>query len=153
MTLTSPQKEANPAPVGLAGFAVTQFVYSLFIAGVGDIKIMNIGLGLAFFNGGLLQLLTGMWEMYNGNTFGATVFSSYAGFWLSFSFIFFPFTGVNEAYKMAPDQYQNALGVFLMAWALFLTAFIAWYLAMSQLLTKETGYFTLPVGDRSGKQV
>ena len=27
--------------------------------------------------GGLVQLLAGMWEMWKGNTFGATAFSSY----------------------------------------------------------------------------
>ena len=30
------------------------------------------------------QLLAGMWEFRKGNVFGATVFSSYGAFWLSF---------------------------------------------------------------------
>jgi succinate-acetate transporter protein len=38
-------------------------------------------LGLAFFYGGLAQLLAGMWEFRNRNVFGATAFSTYGGFW------------------------------------------------------------------------
>ena len=32
----------------------------------------NVVLGLAFFYGGGIQMLAGMWEMAQGNTFGAT---------------------------------------------------------------------------------
>ncbi|CAH1767337.1 9724_t:CDS:1, partial [Entrophospora sp. SA101] len=68
---------ANPGPLGLSAFAMTTFVYSMFSVEVLDIKIPQVGLGLALFYGGFIQLLAGMWEMKNGNTFGATVFSSY----------------------------------------------------------------------------
>jgi uncharacterized protein len=37
--------------------------------------------GLALFYGGLTQLLAGMWEFRNSNTFGSTAFSTYGGFW------------------------------------------------------------------------
>ena len=35
--------------------------------------------------GGLIQLLAGMWEMWKANTFAATAFSSYGGFWMGWS--------------------------------------------------------------------
>ncbi len=41
-------------------------------------------LGVALAYGGAAQLLAGMWEFKKGNVFGATVFSSYGAFWLSF---------------------------------------------------------------------
>lgn len=34
--------------------------------------------------GGLAQLLAGMWEARRGKIFGATAFSSYGAFWISF---------------------------------------------------------------------
>ena len=40
--------------------------------------------GLALAYGGVAQLLAGMWEFRTGNTFGATAFTSYGAFWLSF---------------------------------------------------------------------
>jgi len=39
-------------------------------------------LGFAFAYGGLGQFAAGMWEFRRGNTFGATAFSSYGGFWI-----------------------------------------------------------------------
>src|ERR671927_1192671 len=71
---------ADPAPLGLAAFALTTFMLSghnaTFIPDV-------IWVGLALFYGGLVQLLAGMWEFRNRNVFGATAFSTYGGFWLS----------------------------------------------------------------------
>jgi uncharacterized protein len=68
---------ADPAPLGLAGFALTTFVLSMFNAGLVDKKGLPIVLGLAVAYGGIAQLLAGMWEFRKGNTFGATAFSSY----------------------------------------------------------------------------
>jgi len=39
----------------------------------------------AMFYGGLIQLLAGMWEMWKANTFAATAFSSYGGFWMGWA--------------------------------------------------------------------
>src|SRR6188472_1847268 len=75
---------ANPAPLGLAAFALTTFVLSMFNSGLVDAGGEGVVLGLALAYGGLAQLLAGMWEFRTGNTFGATAFSSYGAFWLSF---------------------------------------------------------------------
>jgi len=74
---------ANPAPMGLAGFALTTFVLSMHNAGAGvDVTAPNgVVLGLALFYGGIVQFAAGMWEMRTGNTFGAVAFASYGGFW------------------------------------------------------------------------
>ncbi len=71
---------ADPAPLGLAAFALTTFVLSAHNAGWAPELIF---VGLAFFYGGLAQFAAGMWEFKNRNTFGATAFSSYGAFWLS----------------------------------------------------------------------
>jgi succinate-acetate transporter protein len=75
---------ANPAPLGLAAFALTTFVLSMFNAGLLGAGGEPIVFGLALTYGGLAQLLAGMWEFRAGNTFGATAFCSYGAFWLSF---------------------------------------------------------------------
>ena len=65
---------ADPAPLGLAAFALTTFLLSLVNAGVmpKDTEPVMLGVALAF--GGIAQLLAGMWEFRKGNVFGATVF-------------------------------------------------------------------------------
>src|SRR3954468_23235977 len=75
---------ADPAPLGLAAFALTTFVLSFFNAGIVSDAGEPVVLGLALAYGGLAQLLAGMWEFRNNNTFGATAFTSYGAFWLSF---------------------------------------------------------------------
>jgi uncharacterized protein len=75
-----PPKFANPAPLGLAGFALTTFILNLHNAG-----LIGIGaaLPLGLFYGGLAQLVAGFLEFRTGNTFGMTAFASYGAFWIS----------------------------------------------------------------------
>jgi succinate-acetate transporter protein len=82
-TAAATSAHANPAPLGLSGFALTTFVLSVVNAGL-IVKTDATFLGLAFAFGGLAQLLAGMWEFRAGNTLGATAFSSYGAFWISF---------------------------------------------------------------------
>ena len=58
---TKERKFANPAPLGLCGFALTTFVLSLINLGTRGITEPNIVIGAAFAYGGLCQLLAGMW--------------------------------------------------------------------------------------------
>lgn len=73
---------ADPAPLGLAAFALTTFLLSAVNAGWAKTSTGSDWLGYAFAYGGFVQLLAGMWEFRNRNVFGATAFSSYGGFWI-----------------------------------------------------------------------
>ncbi|MGW2485745.1 acetate uptake transporter [Streptomyces sp. NPDC001606] len=112
-----PASWADPAPLGLAGFALTTLLLSIIntdlLKEAGAIVPV---LGLAVFYGGLAQFIAGLFEFRRGNTFGATAFVSYGAFWLSYWWIAprLPFAG----------DTHNALGLFLLGWAIF-TAFMA----------------------------
>jgi uncharacterized protein len=73
---------ADPAPLGLAAFALTTFLLSAKNANWMTHATGGAFLGYAFAYGGLAQLLAGMWEFRNRNVFGATAFSSYGAFWI-----------------------------------------------------------------------
>ena len=80
VTLVESVPAADPAPLGLAGFALTTFLLSGHNASfIPDL----IWVGPALFYGGLAQLLAGMWEFRNRNVFGATAFSTYGAFWMA----------------------------------------------------------------------
>lgn len=79
----SEYKVADPGPLGLAAFAMTTFALSSANAGLWHGAGVAAALSLAFFYGGLTQLLAGMWEFVRNNTFGALAFSSYGAFWLA----------------------------------------------------------------------
>ncbi|CAG8636885.1 12252_t:CDS:2 [Acaulospora morrowiae] len=196
-------KIANPAPLGLSAFAMTTFILSISNVGTPNVTAPNIVIGLALFYGGFVQILAGMWEFRAGNTFGATVFSSYGGFWLSFGVILIPGFNVLSAYSS--QDLEHAIGIFLAGWTIYtfmlllatlrstiftvalffflwitfllltigkfthagtpvneltraggifgiITAFLAWYNALSGLITKESSYFALPLFELSDKR-
>jgi uncharacterized protein len=108
---------ADPGPLGLAAFALTTFVLSMFNSGLMNGKKGEpIVLGLALAYGGIVQLGAGLWEFRTGNTFGATAFCSFGGFWISFwAFLTF------FAPKVDPTYVGKAVGLYLIAWGIFTT--------------------------------
>jgi succinate-acetate transporter protein len=105
---------ADPGPLGLAGFAMTTFVLSMFNANFVSPGGEPVVFGLAFAYGGVAQLLAGMWEFRTGNTFGALAFSSFGAFWLSL-FVFEVFF----AGSIPAADVGHAAGLYLWAWAIF----------------------------------
>jgi uncharacterized protein len=107
---------ADPGPLGLAGFAMTTFVLSMFNAKLVGSGGEPVVLGLAIAYGGLAQLLAGMWEFRTGNTFGAVAFTSFAAFWISF-FVLVTFF----APQIPAADAGHAVGLYLWSWAIFTT--------------------------------
>jgi succinate-acetate transporter protein len=78
-----PSGIANPAPLGLAAFALTTFLLSAAVAHwTNGNATGGSWLGYALAYGGIVQLLAGMWEFRNNNVFGAVAFSTYGAFWI-----------------------------------------------------------------------
>jgi len=136
-------KLGNPAPLGLYAFASTTLVLSLYNTHARSIDTPNVVVGMALFYGGLAQLLAGMWEFATGNTFGATAFSSYGGFWLSFATLFIPDSGIGAAYAKAPGMEKDALGIYLLAWMIVTFLFFIGSLRKSIGLTALFFFLTL----------
>jgi|SRR5664279_450245 len=107
-------KPADPGPLGLAAFALTTFILSMFNAGLVSKGGEPVVLGVALAYGGLAQLLAGMWEFRTGNTFGAVAFTSFGAFWISYWALVTFFVGDIPAASLA-----SALGLFLVAWGIF----------------------------------
>jgi succinate-acetate transporter protein len=108
---------ADPAPLGLAAFALTTFLLSAKNAGWTDGG--DAWLGFAFAYGGLAQLLAGMWEFRNRNVFGATAFSTYGAFWIGLGL----YVLLAEGASANP---HNDLGFILLAFAIFNTYMLLW---------------------------
>jgi len=107
---------ADPAPLGLAAFALTTFVLSVMNAEIVDKSATAVVFGLALAYGGIGQLVAGIWEFAKGNTFGATAFCSYGAFWISYWYL----TGHTDLSGAASENdLGNAIGLFLLAWGIF----------------------------------
>lgn len=107
-------KPADPGPLGLAAFALTTFVLSMFNADLVGKGGEPVVLGLALAYGGIAQLLAGMWEFRTGNTFGAVAFTSYGAFWLSFWWLI-----SFDKKLLETSEAGKAIGLYLIAWGIF----------------------------------
>jgi hypothetical protein len=107
---------ADPAPLGLAAFALTTFLLSAVNAGWAKSSTGSDWLGYAFAYGGFVQLLAGMWEFKNRNVFGSTAFSTYGGFWIGLGL-----WALLVAPHGTPASTGKDLGWILLAFAIFNT--------------------------------
>ena len=147
-TIVESVPAADPAPLGLAAFALTTFMLS----GHNATFIPDIAwLGLAFFYGGLAQFVAGMWEFRNRNVFGATAFSTYGGFWLGIAaLLVLAITG-----KVTDKEVGQSLGWILLAFAIFNTYMLLWSTRINVavfvvFLTLEVTEILLFIGNFSG---
>jgi len=108
---------ADPAPLGLAAFALTTFLLSVSNAGWTDGGAA--WLGFAFAYGGLAQLLAGMMEFRRNNVFGATAFSTYGAFWIGLGLYALLVEGGSA-------NVSNDLAWILTAFAIFNTYMLLW---------------------------
>jgi len=122
-------------------FGATTFILSMFNVQARGITTPNVVLGMALGYGGLVQLIAGIQEFVCGNTFAATAFSSYGGFWLSFAStsntphplghskkltltaFYIPQLGVTTAYA-TEDELDSALAIYLSAWGIVTLIFL-----------------------------
>ena len=105
-------KVANPGPLGLLGFGMTTVLLNLHNAGFLAQSIVIVAMGIAL--GGLAQIIAGIFELRNGNTFAGTAFTAYGLFWWSLVLIWTnPFAGTIDAGSSA------ALGFYLLLWGIF----------------------------------
>ena len=122
---------ADPGPLGLAAFAMTTFVLSVFNANIiGTLALVGVVLPLALFYGGAVQILAGMWEFRKNNTFGALAFSSYGAFWITLAwYLRYLAAGLPTATE------HEARGLFLLAWTIFTAYMLVASLRTTIMLT------------------
>jgi succinate-acetate transporter protein len=127
---TTMYKLANPAPLGLAGFALTTWMLSMVNAGWYLPTGVPMVLALAFAFGGVAQFCAGLLELPRGNTFGFVAFCSYGAFWWSFAlFVLFFSAHVPGAF----------VGWYLFMWGVF--TFYMWIGSLA--LTRAVSYIFL----------
>src|SRR5580704_4969178 len=147
--LTAIPPIADPAPLGLAAFALTTFLLSAANAhwtrGTGD-----EWLGYALAYGGAVQLLAGMWEFRNRNVFGATAFGTYGGFWIGLGL----YALLVVPHATNPAQVANDEGWIVLSFLIFNTYMLLWSLFVSKavfgvFLTLEVTEILLVIGNWS----
>ena len=106
-------KVANPGPLGLLGFGMTTVLLNLVNSGLDELSIVVLAMGIAL--GGLAQIIAGIFELKQGNTFAGTAFTAYGLFWWSLVLIWvnpYAEAGIEAASKVA-------MGYYLLLWGIF----------------------------------
>jgi uncharacterized protein len=139
---------ADPAPLGLAAFALTTFLLSVSNAGLMKNGTGDAWLGYAIAYGGLAQLLAGMWEFRNRNVFGATAFGTYGGFWIGLALWVIL---VAEKAPAGSPAVGKDIAWILLAFAIFNTYMLVWSAALNMavfmvFLTLELTEIVLFIG-------
>jgi len=111
----------NPRPIGYCAFALTLFVYAMYLAGatVPVTTSAALAMGLALFYGGLIELIVGLYELRLGDNFHALFFCSYAGFWFGLGSLYVSGSFAFTAQVTDMTAQYNAFGVFFLAWTIF----------------------------------
>jgi len=112
-------KIANPGPLGLLGFGLTTCVLSAINAGLLPNEAVSAVVPLAFAYGGIAQLIAGVCEFRNGNTFGTVAFTSYGLFWWWFALLRWT---VGAGWLKAPPV--SAVATVLLFWGVL--TFLLW---------------------------
>lgn len=117
-----PAPRANPAPLGLFGFGLTTVVLSSINSGLlaGDAGgLVAVVTPLAFAYGGVAQIVAGILEFKNANTFGTVAFTSYGLFWWWYAFLLWT---AGAGWIKPPAA--HAVGATLFMWGVF--TFMLW---------------------------
>jgi succinate-acetate transporter protein len=149
----APPAIANPAALGLGGFALTTFLLSAHNAMGAATEPLLPFFGYAIFYGGVAQFAAGMWEFKTGNTFGATAFSTYGAFWMGLAaWVVLVLWG-----KVPATDITVSLGWILLAFAIFNTYMLLWSTRLNMsvflvFLTLEITEILLFIGNFSGSK-
>lgn len=116
---------ADPGAWAVTAFGTTSFMLGMYNAHLLPVAGVAVVIPVAFFFGGLIQIIVGILEVMRGNVFGAVVFGTYGPFWVIFAAIETWF-----AAKIPASAADSALCLFL---AMF--AVITFYFVIASLRT------------------
>ena len=85
--MTNRQESINPAALAFGGFALTTFLLSCVNAGFIGIGFLPVVVSVAWFFGGITQVIVSIWEIAHDRLFPAVVFGTYGAFWISFAIL------------------------------------------------------------------
>jgi succinate-acetate transporter protein len=125
-----PSSLGDPFSLGLVSFGVSALVLATVLSGMIDPLTLPAALALAFALGFFIERIAGVLHFMRGETFPGTVFTAYAGFWLSYALLVQYFLPPVVA---ADGDTGASIGMFMLAWAVFST-----YMLLASVRTTRT---------------
>jgi hypothetical protein len=110
---------ADPGAWAVTAFATTSFMLGMYNAHLLNMAGVAVVLPVAFFFGGLIQIVVAVMEISRGNLFGAVVFGSYGPFWVIYGAL-----GTLYGSSIPAAQLNSAVSLFLAMWAVLTFIFL-----------------------------
>jgi len=123
---------ANPTPLGFVGFVISTFTFAMVMMGWGGASGLSPVVGIFFFVGPVLLILTTIFEWIMGNFFSMMVCGLFSVFWLSFGMLQLPTlglaapystTGTNAVTGAASPEFNAVIALYLIVWGFALFTF------------------------------
>jgi succinate-acetate transporter protein len=129
-TALAPASWGDPIALGLASFGISALVLAAVNSGWVDATATPGVLCLALALGFLTEIVAGLIHFKRGEVFAGTVFTAYAGFWLSYALLVWIFLPQVVAAK---GPVSDLVGWYLLSWSIFTT-----YMLLASLRTTRT---------------
>ncbi|PYH95644.1 hypothetical protein BO71DRAFT_482811 [Aspergillus ellipticus CBS 707.79] len=124
-TVAIPPKSLGAgSALALGAFGTTLTTLSLSLMEWRGVTTDNVFVANFFFIAAFGLVVTAQWELSIGNGFSYTVFSAFGLFYAGYGAILTPAFGVAQAYGNDTTQYNNALGMFMILWTVFVFTFL-----------------------------
>ncbi|KAK4700261.1 uncharacterized protein P7C70_g5986, partial [Phenoliferia sp. Uapishka_3] len=160
---------ADPAPLGFMALGSGLFVISIVAMGADGLSSLTASTAVVLMYCAIAELVAGIWEFPTGNSWGAAFFMSLSGLFASTAYILSPWSEISRftigAHRgsggllcclVFVDLFLLMIGLYyyyvsnihlLTAAGAFgiIASFVAYYAALSTMLTEHSSSFRLPV--------
>ncbi|TVY47259.1 Acetate transporter protein patA, partial [Lachnellula cervina] len=130
----------SPTALAIGAFSTTLTTLSFSLMGWRGLDVTNVFIGNFFFVAGIGMVVSAQWELVLGNSFGYTALSAFGMFLIQregqnpgFGAILTPLFGVKESYGDDTIGYNNALGFWVLMWAVLNLFFVFGAMAINLL--------------------
>lgn len=151
-------RHANATPLGFLGFVISTFTFSMVLMGWGGASGLPAVVGIFFFTGPVLLLLSTIFLWIQAQFFPMMVCGLFCVFWLSFGMLQLPTLGLATAYSAtgsasegAMSQEMNAvIALYLLVWGFALGTFWLFTLRINAVFAGIFGFVTIGAWILSG---
>jgi len=150
---------ANPTPLGFVGFVISTMTFAMVMMGWGGAEGLSPVVGIFFFVGPVLLILTVIFEWIMGNFFSMMVCGLFAVFWLSFGMLQLPTLGLAAPYSTsgtnavvgaASKEYNAVIALYLIVWGFALFTYFIFTLKTNVIFASIFLFVTLGAWVLSG---
>ncbi|KAF1833200.1 hypothetical protein BDW02DRAFT_580612 [Decorospora gaudefroyi] len=149
---------ANATPLGFLGFVISTYTFSMVLMGWGGASGPQAVVGIFFFTGPVLLLLSTIFLWIANQFFAMMVCGLFCVFWLSFGMLQLPTLGLAASYSPTGDaaagtvskEMNAVIALYLLVWGFALLTFWLFTIRINMVFAGIFGFVTVGAWVLSG---